>query len=120
MKLSAHFDSKEFACKDGCGYDEPDKKLVDALEVLRSKAGDKPLIINSACRCQTHNKAVKGSPNSQHLKGKAADVRPPTGMTTAKFAEIAEQTGLFGGVGIYNTFVHVDVRKGKARWDYRK
>lgn len=119
MKLSPHFDSKEFACKDGCGFDDVDPVLVEKLEALRALAGNKPLIINSACRCPTHNKVVRGAKNSQHVKGKAADVRPPTGMSTAKFAELAERVG-FGGIGIYNTFVHVDTRKGRSRWDYRK
>ena len=119
MQLSPHFDSNEFACKDGCGFDHPHTELIAKLEKLRELCGHKPLHINSACRCQKHNKAVGGASNSQHVLGKAADVRPPKGMTIEEFAHHAEQAG-FGGIGKYNTFVHVDVREGKARWDYRK
>lgn len=118
MKVSPHFDSKEFACKDGCGFDTPDIDLVEGLERLRKLCGNKPIYINSACRCAYHNKVVRGSPNSQHVKGKAADLRLPEGLTVDEFAQKAEEAG-FTGIGKYKTFVHVDVRPNKARWDQR-
>ena len=64
--LSKHFSKKEFACKDGCGFDTPSKELIDALEELRGVLGRK-LIISSGCRCSSHNAMVRGSPKSQHL-----------------------------------------------------
>lgn len=118
MRLSEHFDSSEFACKCGCGVDNPSMELVSKLETLRGYARA-PLIINSGCRCAEHNIRVGGSPNSQHRLCKAADVRCPKGLTIDRFAELAERVG-FGGIGKYDTFIHVDVRDGKSRWDYRK
>jgi len=117
--LSEHFSKKEFACKCGCGFADPDPELVSKLERLRELCGNKPLHINSACRCEKHNKAVGGSPKSQHLLGKAADVRKLLGMSIDEMARKAEQAG-FTGIGRYDSFIHVDVREQRAHWDYRK
>lgn len=118
--LSAHFSKKEFACKCGCGFDTPDPKLVDALEDLRSRLGV-PLTINSACRCEKHNKSEGGSPKSQHLLGKAADIMVPSGHSVDSVAFHAENIEAFrkGGIGRYphKGFVHLDVRtNGPSRW----
>ncbi len=55
MKLSEHFDSKEFACKDGCGANQVESKLIEILEGVRTHFG-KPVIIVSGRRCVSHNK----------------------------------------------------------------
>ena len=44
------------------------------MEDIRIRYG-KPIIINSGYRCEKLNKIVGGKPNSQHLKGEAADLR---------------------------------------------
>lgn len=44
------------------------------LEPLRAQL-EQPVIINSAFRSPAVNKAVGGVPNSQHIKGCAADIR---------------------------------------------
>lgn len=44
------------------------------LEPLRAQLGQ-PVIINSAFRSPAVNKAVGGVPNSQHITGRAADIR---------------------------------------------
>lgn len=50
------------------------KQLVDqVLDPLRKRYG-KPIKVNSGYRCPQLNKAVKGSANSQHMKGLAADI----------------------------------------------
>ena len=118
MKLSPHFDSDEFKCKCGCGLSDIDAKLIVRLEKLRKLCGDKPLRVNSGHRCKEHNTSVGGSPNSQHLLGKAADIRCPAGMTIDQFADKAKRCD-FGGLGIYKTFLHLDVRNGRALWDNR-
>lgn len=115
--LSRNFSRSEFKCKCGkCSCDNVDQRLVDGLQELRDIIGE-PIIINSAVRCPEHNKAVGGVSDSQHVKGKAADIRVD-GMTPKKLAEYAEQVSVFknGGIGTYKTFVHVDVRGHKARW----
>ena len=47
------------------------------LEPLRAYAGQ-PIMIASGYRSPALNKAVRGSPQSQHLTGEAADIRLPT------------------------------------------
>lgn len=122
MRLSNHFRLAEFACGDGCGYglevDDVAPELVDALEALRAMCGGHPMIINSACRCPIHNRAVGGARNSQHLCGTAADVRVD-GVDPDVVASTAETIDAFGGIGRYDTFTHLDVREQRARWDRR-
>jgi uncharacterized protein YcbK (DUF882 family) len=128
MRLSTHFDSKEFACK--CCGQLPAKgiasKLVEGLELLRGLVSshlgrDTPLVILSGYRCPKHNQAVGGAKESQHMMGTAADVRVPEGMTTEILASLAEHVDVFrvGGIGRYHKqrFVHVDVRPDRARWE---
>lgn len=68
-----HFTKKEFACKDGCGFDDEDLKVVEILENIRAYFGHKPLIITSGCRCIKRNDKVGGIKGSAHTFGKAAD-----------------------------------------------
>lgn len=122
MQLAKNFTHEEFACKgkDCCGNSAPiSLQLVQALQKLRDELG-LPLTINSGFRCVKHNAAVGGAKASQHVYGTAADVATPKGLTSAQFAAIAEQLDLFDGIGLYDTFVHFDVRGVKARWDFRK
>ena len=75
--LTRNFSLSEFKSKDGAGTPLSlicnISELAENLQALRD-AVDKPIIINSGYRSPKHNKAVGGSPNSQHLKGKAADI----------------------------------------------
>lgn len=48
-------------------------RLADYLDGIRAKFG-KPILVSSGYRCPLLNKAVGGVPNSQHLKGLAADL----------------------------------------------
>lgn len=113
IKISKNFKLKEFECKDGSHLVKIDSNLVTKLQKLRDLIG-KPIIINSAYRTPSHNKKVNGSPTSQHLLGKAVDIRV-NGISPDTLAKYAEKVG-FDGIGIYKNFVHVDVRGKKARW----
>lgn len=123
MIYPKNFTYKEFTCPCGCGLNCVSKKLVAALQELRDLI-DKPIIINSACRCEKHNAEVGGVPKkadgsggSLHMKGIAADIHVE-GMSSKSLATEAEKIAAFknGGIGIYSTFVHVDVRGHRARW----
>ena len=117
--LSAHFSRSEFECGCGCGFDNIDPRLVAVLQRLREFFG-KPVTVTSACRCVSHNAAVGGSERSQHLHGIASDVQVQ-GIAPDLVADVVEE--LFenrprgGGVGRYETFTHIDIRRTKARWD---
>jgi uncharacterized protein YcbK (DUF882 family) len=118
-QLSKNFKSKEFFCHCGqCTNQLVDPLLIVKLDLLREMIG-LPIIINDAYRCEKHNADVGGVADSQHCKGKAADIRVE-GVAPEDVARAAEKIG-FAGVGRYATFCHVDVReKGPARWDYTK
>jgi len=119
--LTKNFKRSEFACngKNCCGHSAPvHPDLVSALQKLRDHLKI-PLTINSGFRCNRHNKNIDGSENSFHTLGMAADIKCPNGHTPESFAKAAETITEFreGGIGIYKSWVHLDVRKtGKARW----
>lgn len=115
-RLTKNFTVKEFACNDGSDTVLIDSNLVDILQKIRDHV-KKPVHINSAYRTPSHNKKVGGSPKSQHVDGRAADIRID-GETPERVAKIAEYYGA-DGIGLYDTFTHIDTRGYKSRWDYR-
>lgn len=113
--LTLNFSRAEFACKCGCGLCIADHELVDSLQLIRHTLG--PVKITSATRCRTHNEAVGGGISSQHLLGLAADIEVPGVVPSVVSAFITEMAGpTRWGVGIYNSFVHMDMRAIAARW----
>lgn len=103
--LSEHFKLGEFACRDGSSIVLVHPALVRAVQLLRDNLG--PLHISSAYRTPGHNASIGGVQNSYHLDGMAADIvsrlHPPHRVAT-----LAREIGL-GGVGLYPSFVHIDV-----------
>jgi uncharacterized protein YcbK (DUF882 family) len=115
-KLSTNFRVREFACTDGSDPIFIDSDLVNVLQKVRTHFG-KSVTITSAYRTPTKNKAVGGTTYSQHLYGTAADIKV-SGVSPKKVAQYVEKLlPNSGGIGIYSTFTHVDVRKTKSRWD---
>ena len=116
--VSANFKVKEFACSDGSDTIIISPELVDVLQKIRSHFGA-AVTINSAYRTEAHNKKVGGAAYSQHKYGIAADivVKGVTPLAVAKYAQTILTTR--GGIGLYTTFTHVDVRTTKSRWDQR-
>lgn len=112
-RYSPHFTKKELACK-CCG--QPGaiaQELIEALETLRDMAGC-PLVITSGYRCPAHNCAVGGAKDSQHVKGTAADVKS-TGKTPLELFALAAQIPAIKGLGLYASWVHIDVRATTKR-----
>ena len=127
MQLTSNFSKSEFECK--CGCEMPDnvldnvKKLALSLQTLRDKI-KKPIKVNSSYRCLSHNRTIGSNDSSQHPKGKAADIviKGQIPEQTANLLEVLIDNNEIsqGGLGIYNTFTHYDIRGRKARWDNRK
>lgn len=115
-----NFSKREMACKCGCttpvGVAVNLAKLARALEELRALAG-LPLTITSGYRCPAHNKRIGGAKMSQHTLGIAADIVSKK-LTPKELAALANQVPAFinGGIGVYSSWIHVDVREGRARW----
>lgn len=114
-KVSTNFRVKEFACTDGSDAVFVDSELIDVLQKIRNHFGA-AVTITSAYRTHTHNKAVDGTQFSQHLYGRAADIKVKN-IKPSKVADYAEKILSKGGIGRYNTFTHIDVRSTKARWN---
>ena len=113
-RLSTNFKVKEFACQDGTDPIFIDSELVEILQKIRTHF-KKPVTITSAYRTPPHNKSCGGTTYSQHLYGKAADIKVQ-GIAPKDVAKYAETLLDEGGIGIYNTFTHIDVRSTKSRW----
>lgn len=123
MKLTKNFDSHEFDCHNGAQvperYLENCKLLAQNLQRLRDFIGES-IRINSGYRTAAYNKKIGGARESQHLTASAADIATAS-YTPKQLAAIVEklirdETLYFGGLGIYPSWIHVDIRKNKARW----
>ena len=122
--MSEHFKPSEFESKDGKPSPWPevvDPALYALLEEIRAEFGA-PICVNSGYRSPEHNKAVGGAPNSYHVKGQAADIRPRRHRDKGRFnyelgrLKVIANKKALGGVGFYPTFVHVDLGP-KRRWN---
>lgn len=109
-----NFKVSEFNCSGKMLKGGMDVKLLQDLERLRYNLGDKDIVVNSGYRCSAHNKAVGGIANSEHLYGRAADIRV-IGVLPSKVYLEADK--IFKGVGKYRTFTHVDNGAKRIRFD---
>ena len=112
--ISKNFSRSEFACKCNCGFATVDVKLLEVLEITRVHF-NKPIKINSACRCSDRNLHEGGAEKSKHMLGIAADivVKGIDPVDVYKFLDLFQPNKY--GVKLYNTFVHIDVRETKWR-----
>lgn len=116
VKLSPNFHLKEAECKCGkCPYTPVDAIHVSNLQQLRDKIGQ-TIIVNSWYRCEYHNENIGGEIWSMHRYGIATDIRLKNGNINDHIPLI-ESIFQYGGVGIYDTFIHVDSRGFRARWN---
>tara|TARA_B100000131_G_scaffold213207_1_gene204980 strand:- start:4682 stop:5092 length:411 start_codon:yes stop_codon:yes gene_type:complete len=122
-RLTDNFRLSEFKCKDGTDVPEDLMEnvqlLCDNLQVLRDHIG-KPIRVISGYRSPKYNRRIGGAKRSQHMQAKAADIKVK-GMTPSEVkAEIVklikEGKMMSGGIGLYTTFTHYDVRGRNARW----
>ena len=114
-RISQYFKSTEFdcKCKGYCSTTILDTRLIEYLQRIREHF-NKPVYINSGYRCYTHNKNVGGVSKSKHLLGMAADIRVKD-TAPIDVARYAESIGV-KGIGLYDTFTHIDSRVKKAYW----
>lgn len=114
-QLSAHFKVREFACGDGSDAVLVAPRLVMVLESIRAHFGA-AVTINSGYRTPEYNAKVGGVARSQHCYGTAADivVKGQTPEAVAAFARTLMPD--WGGVGVYKSFTHIDVREARADW----
>lgn len=123
MKLTRNFSKWEFECKDGSEMPATVlgnvSKLAQALQVIRDVVQE-PIRITSSYRSLEYNRTIGSKDTSQHVLGKAADLQ----IDNVEPQELYEIIELLidleqipqGGLGLYNTFVHYDIRGYEARW----
>lgn len=115
-RVSKNFKRSEFKCKCGnCTFEAVDVELLEVLEDLRAWA-DGPITITSGNRCADHNSAVGGAPGSKHVSGIAADIKVADISTEEVYRYLDSKYPNKYGIGLYDNWVHIDVRSEKARW----
>ena len=121
-RLAPDFKVRELRCKDGTDTVMVDEVLTVVLQCIREHFG-KAVTITSGYRTPAHNAAVGGAKSSQHLLGRAADIRVQGVSVEAVAAYAGSLMPDWGGVGRYPVkagrttgWVHVDTRADKARW----
>jgi uncharacterized protein YcbK (DUF882 family) len=113
VKVAHYFYLKEFecpCCKRVMLHPDLLKKLIELRNEIKEE-----LFINSGYRCEIENKKVDGHPRSYHLFGMAADVSVRN-MSIIELLYYAEKIK-FTGIGVYGTFLHLDTRPNKSRWE---
>ena len=141
MLNSKYFILEEFRCHSGAAYpaewiDDRLNELCGVLDIIRERWGG-PLTVVSGYRDPVFNKklaeasaarnGVSGvASQSQHIFGRAADIRPliPTKERVAllhRFTLKLWDDGripAMGGLGLYPGWIHVDTRPhvALARW----
>jgi len=132
MKITNNFSLNEFNSKDGAEMPAEVLKnvieLASDLQKIRDVAGC-AIHINSAYRSPEHNERIGGAhkivdgkriETSQHVFGKASDLTSRN-HTPKELYDLIEAMILCGdisegGLGLYKSFVHYDIRGKKARW----
>lgn len=127
MQLTTNFFLSEFSCHDAANTPVPSKylnnvkELANNLQILRDYLGE-PIHINSGYRTPEYNASLDGSATkSQHLTASASDIvvksKSPKQLNAIIEKLIKEGKMKQGGLGLYKTFTHYDIRGTKSRWD---
>lgn len=117
LKMSDNFRVREFKCSDGSDVILIDPMLVDILQKIRDHFKVSVNITkNGGYRTPTQNKKSGGAKYSQHMYGRAADIWVKGKSPQEVYNFINSIMPDYGGIGLYDSFVHVDTRPTKARW----
>lgn len=113
----------ELACNDEFKTPYPEEwrstravELAKAFERIRKLMGE-PLIVSSGYRTAVYNDRIGGASQSQHVQGRALDLKPTSndrGALKRLHAAALKARGerLLVGIGVYANFIHIDTRPG--------
>jgi uncharacterized protein YcbK (DUF882 family) len=111
----------EYSCEIPTELLDNAQEVLENLQVLRNELKRPIKIIpGGGYRNPQINAQCKGAKDSQHLQAKASDIRvegvTPTQVQQTILKLIEQGKMKKGGVGIYETFVHYDVRGTLTQW----
>lgn len=89
---------------------------MERLQTARTLAGV-PFKLNSAFRSEDYELAHKRSGKSMHCLGRAVDIKCVDSGNRYRIVNALIAAG-FNGIGIDNTFIHVDNRDIPLIWIY--
>lgn len=117
MAKYPNFPAKEFLnCAPACSLSQMDDAFMERLQTARTIAGV-PFVINSAYRSVEYELSKKRTGKSMHTKGRAVDIKCVDSGNRYRIIESLIAAG-FNGIGIANTFIHVDDRDIPLIWTY--
>jgi hypothetical protein len=102
--MKNYFPEKDMACK-CCGVSKMQPSTIEKLNKAREIAGF-PFKINSAYRCEKHNKAI-GSNSIVHPLGYAADISCTESRKRFIIIDALLKAG-FRRIGVHKQFIHAD------------
>lgn len=121
MQVSKNINKNEIACHCGCGFSKASTALIEMIQDVRDHF-NKPVKITSCCRCKKHNTKVGGAEKSKHLpdlnnvsRGADISIKNVSILELANY--LLSKYPYSCGIGIYNTWVHIDDRVKRARWN---
>lgn len=91
------------------------KAVAEELQKLRNAIG-RPIRINSGWRSKSWNTIIGGSSKSKHLEGLAADIK--VHIPQKELLVYVGRFTDFKGIGISNSFTHLDLREDLTFWYY--
>lgn len=113
MYTPKHFDENEFAkCVPPCKLADIDERLLRKLDEAR-KFCKFPFIVNSAYRSKAYEISRGRKGTSSHCKGLAMDLRCGSSHVRQEMITALCKVG-FRRIGIYPTFIHVDLDDDKV------
>ncbi len=109
--MKDYFSEEPFGCRCGCGLDALDPAMRQILNESREET-DFPWIIESGSRCDAHNAAVGGAPNSAHKVqpdgfSHGVDIRVFNPVTRGRMLEALQKRGI-RRFEVSNKHLHAD------------
>lgn len=121
IQISRNFTAEEIACRH-CGKAIlEDYRLMEVAQGVRNHFGVPIRLVGY--RCEEHNTAIGGDPNSAHMIGLALDISAWNHDVSPEAIKqfIVDNYSFVEGIGIYDGHVHIDTFHGGKRvyWDKR-
>lgn len=107
---SPDVNNSRFVCH-CCGQNFTDPRLIQRIAEIELRVGEQ-LNVTSGYRCDSHNRKVGGSKTSSHMAGLAVDVACSGSRLRYRIVNAAISVGI-DRIGIYRTFIHLDIDRSK-------